>query len=403
MMKWGNCVIVKGWKGKNTSRMAKSCSILLLIQACLFVLSFSCGCGGCEGSFLDEDTFARPDVIDGDDGTDTEQDGEEDLPDDPGEDVATDRAQHCETVGCNGHGICDYDSGICSCSDGYAGDFCENCAPGYERNPGTGDCVSNIDCLDTGACSHHGTCRDDGGTRCECYQDRYNGAICSECEADYDWFSDVCALKVESRASQDRGYDWYKTQAGTGVHESNNCGPASAAMSIMWHEQSIDVDPGVVREAVTGGEGGWWNTVDIENALDNYGVPYAIMELGSIDALKTQIDAGHVLILCLTMGAVSRESPPYTSHFNRFYTYDSGHFIVVKGYMEEGGWLDIYDPNNWSVDYYTDGQPYGRDRFYNGSETVGSARSWWPYMFVIGASRSKGLNPRDIPIGRSGP
>jgi hypothetical protein len=75
----------------------------------------------------------------------------------------------------------------------------------------------------------------------------------------------------------------------------------------------------------------------------------------------------------------------------------------VKGYMENGAWLDFYDPNNWTSDYYTDGEPYGKDRFYSGAEVLASARAWWPYMFVIGASRSRGLDPADIPIGRSGP
>ena len=195
---------------------------------------------------------------------------------------------------------------------------------------------------------------------------------CSECAVDYDWFYGVCGLKDQASASPDRAYEWYKTQMGTGPFETNNCGPTSAAMAMVWYERTLDVDPGVVREAITGSMDGWWYTSHIEQALDLYGVPYAILELTSADDARAELDAGHILILCLTMDMISQEVPPYVSHFNRFYGYGSGHFLVVKGYMENGTWLDFYDPNNWTADHYTDGSPYGKDRFYSSSEVVAS-------------------------------
>jgi hypothetical protein len=259
-------------------------------------------------------------------------------------------------------------------------------------------------CYDQGACSHNGTCRDGADpVSCECFEGRYEGEKCESCSSGYGWFEGVCAAGEGRRAAPDRGYEWYRTQMGTGRYEENNCGPASVSMAMKWFEESLDVDPGAVREAVTPVLDGWWYTTDIENALGEYGVPYAIEPFDSVESALAELDAGYILILCLTMGAISRQVPPYTSHFNRFYAYDSGHFVVVKGYMEDGDWLDVYDSNNWSEDYYTDGSPYGKDRFFRGPEVLSSASGWWAYMFVIGATSPRSLDRSTIPVGRCGP
>jgi hypothetical protein len=368
-----------------------------LLLAAAFLLMLPLLVGGCDDPYFDQDVEEEPDALDPA-GDDSAQDLPVDAPD-------SDPVGGCTVTGCSDHGRCDELTGLCLCEVGYVGTLCENCAPGYDLDPVSNNCVmSTMSCADPGACSHHGTCHDgSGSTWCECYQDRYVGDRCSECAADYDWFYGVCGLKDQASASPDRAYEWYKTQMGTGPFETNNCGPTSAAMAMVWYERTLDVDPGVVREAITGTMDGWWYTSHIEQALDLYGVPYAIMEVTSADDARAELDAGHILILCLTMDMISQQVPPYETHFNRFYGYGSGHFLVVKGYMENGSWLDFYDPNNWSADHYTDGSPYGKDRFYSSSEVVASARTWWPYMFVIGASRSKGLNSADIPVGRSGP
>ncbi len=364
------------------------------LPAAVFLIAAAGLCSACDDPYFDQDVEEEPDALQDPAGDDGAQDIPPDTADLPG---------GCTVTGCSDHGNCDGLTGLCLCMVGYIGTTCESCAPGYVRDT-AGNCVMSATCVDPGACSHHGQCYEESGSiRCECYQDRYTGDRCAECSTEYDWFYGVCSLKDLPSASPDRAYEWYKTQMGTGPFETNNCGPTSAAMAMVWQERTLDVDPGVVRETITGSMDGWWYTSHIEQTLDHYGVPYAVMEFTSLDQARAELDAGHVLILCLTMGMVSRQDPPYVSHFNRFYSYDSGHFVVVKGYMENGAWLDVYDPNNWTGDYYTDGSPYGKDRFYSGDEVLASARTWWAFMFVIGAERSKGLNTADIPVGRSGP
>jgi hypothetical protein len=329
---------------------------LILLQA-LVMGPFLAVQAGCDDDFWDPDSFAEPDMSDDDAWNDDVVDAPDDRVD-----------------------------------------------PDVQADSDAPDEVPTVDCSDPGACSHNGTCSDAGGTVvCDCFQDRYAGERCGDCAEGYEWFSDVCALKAQPRATCDRDYEWYKTQMGTGTFEVENCGPTSVSMAMVWYQRALDIDPGEVRSAVTGSTPGWWYTTDIESALERYGVPYSVKDYQTAEAIAAELDAGHVLILCLTMGLISPESPPWNSHFNRFYSYDSGHFVVVKGHMESGAWLDVYDPNSWTEDHYTDGAPYGRDRFYSGTEVLASAREWWPFMFVIGEARNKGLDTSLIPVGRSGP
>lgn len=84
-----------------------------------------------------------------------------------------------------GHGVCDDTSGIaaCVCEQGYIGESCGSCAPGYRELAGDGICyptcpVAGLDC---GA----GQCDDSGGIAvCTCASG-HTGSSCQECAAGF--------------------------------------------------------------------------------------------------------------------------------------------------------------------------------------------------------------------------
>ena len=222
------------------------------------------------------------------------------------------------------------------------------------------------------------------------------------CTGDAVFFHEFGCLS-EGYADNDREYAWYRTQMGTGPAEGSNCGPTSVAMALHWYDGGQDVPVATIRETITPGETGWWYTNHIEQALANWNTPYRILSAPDAGAVLDALDRGSVLLLCITMGLITRADDPAATRFDRFYDYDSGHFLIVKGHVGDGEWLIVHDPNNWYGDYYDDArlEPMGEDRYYRTSEVLASMATWWPYFFEIGVTDGKSY--RHIPLGRSGP
>ncbi len=192
-------------------------------------------------------------------------------------------------------------------------------------------------------------------------------------------------IRLPLTLSLDREYEWYRDQRGTGYAANNNCGPASVSMAIAYH-LGEDVPAAEVRE-LSPREGGWWYTSDIHKALSYYGVPYAVLALEEPNDLIYALDRGHVLLVCVKMGEISYNPDP-KSRFGRFYTYSSGHFLILKGYFTDGEgveWIMVYDSNNLGRTYL-DGTPKGKDRYYMKEEVYLAMEVWWPYYFEIGAT-----------------
>jgi len=222
-----------------------------------------------------------------------------------------------------------------------------------------------------------------------------------KCPAGSPAYPEIGCLGTQD-ADNDRKYEWYRTQMGTGPAEGSNCGPTSVAMAMHWFDESLDVPVADIRETITPGTTGWWYTTDIAAALDAWHVPYRILD-ASPETLREALDAGSVLLFCLNMGYITRADDPQATHFNRFYAFDSGHFLIVKGHFDNAQWLIVHDPNNWQNDYYDEAhkEPFGKNRYYNTEEVLQSAGIWWPYFFEIGVSDGKRHDR--IPPGRSGP
>lgn len=92
----------------------------------------------------------------------------------------------CLATTCDGHGSCDDSAGTvtCSCDDEYMGDHCESCAAGYHRDDEE-NCVVDEDCSASDPCGLNGSCDDTTGV-VECICDEgYTGDFCEECYPGY--------------------------------------------------------------------------------------------------------------------------------------------------------------------------------------------------------------------------
>lgn len=183
--------------------------------------------------------------------------------------------------------------------------------------------------------------------------------------------------------SNNRSYDWYIDQGNTGSASNNNCGPSCAVMTMKWLSSNF---AGTVEDArnIYPENGGWWKTNNISNFFDLNGVNnYSINQTVNETQLKKQIKQGNIAILCINTTYL-----PYNKNseerVGRFYTYEGGHFIIVKGYRVVDGktYFEVYDSNNFNK-VYQNGQQKGKDRYYLSSDLINAASNWWNYSIII--------------------
>lgn len=107
-------------------------------------------------------------------------------------------------------------------------------------------------------------------------------------------------INLIKSVSNNTNYNWYYDQANSGTYSSINCGPTSVSMAIKWTNEFTNSSPIAARN-VYGANGGWWQTFDIINYLNDNNVANSTISLASIDILKDKIDKGKIIILCLDM------------------------------------------------------------------------------------------------------
>ena len=180
----------------------------------------------------------------------------------------------------------------------------------------------------------------------------------------------------------DRPYDWYIDQADTGAYANNNCGPASATMGIKWYNPTFNKTAGDARNTYFQG-GGWWYTSDIINYLRLHSVPNTTSSFTGTNQLLGVLSQSNLVMLCLNT-AYLMQNPASEHRVGRFYSFASGHFLVVKGWRKVGSALffEAYDPNNWHATY-ADQTPKGRNRHLPAGELANAIANWWNYLIVI--------------------
>ena len=200
-----------------------------------------------------------------------------------------------------------------------------------------------------------------------------------------EWF---LGEKLHKYVGNNRDYDWYIDQGLTGEHSNDNCGPASAVMAMKWIDEDFMGTAEEARQQFIP-EGGWWFTSTIAEYFDSHGLDYSYWDFDledkarGIEDLKGLIESGNIVLLCVDIGYVSYEYEEGL-RINRFYGYDDGHFIIVKGYVEvdDRTYFEVYDSNNWEMTY-EDGSPLGKARYYDAEELMDAIYNWWGHGFVI--------------------
>lgn len=182
--------------------------------------------------------------------------------------------------------------------------------------------------------------------------------------------------------SNDRAYDWYIDQGDTGTHSDANCGPASVTMAALWANHQFDKTAEDARKKFSP-LGGWWYGDDIEGCLDYFDVDYSVIYIEDAYTLISIIDSGKIAIINNSMNYVPYVSGD-ASRVNRFYSFDSGHYLIVKGYakVDTKTYFEVYDPNNWGMTY-ADGTEMGKNRYYDSESLMNSVENWYPYAVMI--------------------
>lgn len=189
-------------------------------------------------------------------------------------------------------------------------------------------------------------------------------------------------LSAKGMVSNNRPYNWYVDQGDTGIHAGDNCGPSATVMAAKWQNEAFDQSAYNARTEFRP-SGGWWYTDDIKSYFNRYDVVYQVDEYDGVYELVQALNEGDIILLCLDTTFIDAKDES-DSYVGRFYSYEGGHFLIVKGYVyiDEDLYFEVYDSNCWG-ESYTDGSPKGKDRLYPGDEIDEAVLEWWSYYFII--------------------
>lgn len=194
-------------------------------------------------------------------------------------------------------------------------------------------------------------------------------------------FDDADDLKTE--VSQNRDYEWYMDQAHTGKYSDGNCGPTSLAMILKWLDPNSTATGESLRDQIPN-NGDWWTTNIFDSYFESNKMSIDDKLYMSPETITDMINNGDIVLVCLKMGEISPNKKPDSSNIGRFYGFDGGHFLLIKGYKILDGKLyyEVYDPNNWDMKY-ENGEPMGKDRLYPATEMDKAITTWWSGIYGI--------------------
>ena len=180
----------------------------------------------------------------------------------------------------------------------------------------------------------------------------------------------------------ERRYDWYVSQYGTGPDALINCGPACAVMAAKWYDEAFGGTVQEARDSNPALKGKWWYYRHIQSYLIQNGtdVSHAYHALQS--DFKRILDENKIIIANIHSRDITYRDDE--TDIGRFYEGCFGHFIILKGYREADGtdYFEVYDPYTLES-FYADGSPKGRDRIFPADEVIGSVRDWGDGEYLI--------------------
>ena len=181
---------------------------------------------------------------------------------------------------------------------------------------------------------------------------------------------------------KDKYFDWYINQLYTGEDAFINCGPAVAVMAARWHNPDFTGTVEEARNSQPDTRGKWWFYRNIRIYLEANNIDITYLSSFTINKAIEHLDKGRIIIANIKCGDISFRNDE--TQIGRYYQYDSGHFIILKGYTEidDIKYFIVYDPFT-IYDYRSDGTPKGKDRLFNASEVSRSIRSWGDSMYIV--------------------
>ncbi len=127
-------------------------------------------------------------------------------------------------------------------------------------------------------------------------------------------------------------------------------------------------------------------------ALGHYDVLSETIEAGDMNNVTAAITQGHIVLVSINLDTFAERGADWgegstesweDSHWNRYYDYGGGHWLVVKGIVQDPDWeanpdqlwVVTYDPNVFpgvftrdSRYWYKNGEPKGKERYYSYAE-----------------------------------
>ena len=157
-------------------------------------------------------------------------------------------------------------------------------------------------------------------------------------------------------------------------------------MAIKWYDKTFSKSAEDARNMYPN-DCGWWYTNNIIDYLNYYNIPNSVLSFSDATQLENVLKEGNIAILCISTEYL-RYNSITTQRVDRFYTYSSGHFIVIKGMRQVDNemYFETYDPNTWSAKYY-DGSLKGRNRHYRVADISNAIKNWWNYIIVISKNK----------------
>ena len=173
--------------------------------------------------------------------------------------------------------------------------------------------------------------------------------------------------------------NWYKTQHGTGLN--GNCGPASISMGIQW-ARGLEIPVRTLRTEI--GMPYEDGSITFHNMIDTfrrYKVTAELRTVSNVGEIRQIIAGGNpVIILLHTSKLEKTKGKIQTSVFGRYYTDEVGHYMVLKGFSEDGNYFAVYDPipGDWYLNRirYSDGvSMIGKNRYYPADEVFAALKT----------------------------
>lgn len=196
--------------------------------------------------------------------------------------------------------------------------------------------------------------------------------------------------QIDKYIANNVDYNWYIDQNNTGKYSDINCGPACATMALKWAYPDFSFTVEDARNAYMP-NGGWWSTATITQYLKAHNGSYGIIHFNDsrVNDLiaDVELDNGNIAILCLDIYYVRTQTKGEEWELDKFYrtqSNNSGHFIIIKGYVTINNqiFFEVYDP--WSLGRVNkDGKPLSCDRLYRKDDIVKASNLWWRYAIVI--------------------